>query len=134
MLVTDTPFSRSLATTFIEIIGHPTTPELQVPITTAAAPVIGTTETLPSFVASSELPRIVTETVVAPLPTMTATEPQGQAIASTSTSQLVDPVIETAEQTQTFPLPASESEGQPPIARAGQSVLSLESDDDATQF
>ena len=102
------------------------------PITTTTTLVIGTTETLLSFVASSEPPRIVTETVVAPLPTTTATEPQGQAIASTSTSQLVDPVIETAEQTQTFPLPASESEGQPPIALAGLTVLSPESDDDAT--
>ena len=94
--MTDTSVSRSLAATFSEIIGHPTPPEVQVPITTAAALVTGTTETLPSSVALSETPRIVTptleasaietETVVSPLPTETASEPQGQATASASTS------------------------------------------------
>ena len=79
------------------------------PITTAAALVIGTTETLSSSVASSEPPQIVTPTleasatetkiVVAPLPTEIASEPQGQATASSSTSQLADLVTETIEQT-----------------------------------
>ena len=92
----DTLVSRSLATTFCEITGHPTPLELQVPITTAVAPVIGTIETLLSSVASSEPPHIVTptlealaietETVVAPLPIDTALEPQGLAIALASTS------------------------------------------------
>ena len=75
MLVTDTPVSRSLAASFSEITGHPTPLELQVPITIAAALVTGTTETLPSYVASLEPPRIVTETIVAPLPTAIALEP-----------------------------------------------------------
>ena len=56
------------------------------PIITVAAPVIGTTETLPSSVASLEPPWIVTEIVVAPLPTAIASEPQGQATALASTS------------------------------------------------
>ena len=94
--MTHTPVYRSLAATFSKIIGHPTPLELQVPITTAVAPVIGTIETLLSSVASSEPPHIVTPTleasateieiVVAPLPTETASEPQGQATASASTS------------------------------------------------
>ena len=75
MLVIDTPVSRSLAATFSEIIGHPTPLELQVPINIVAALVTGTTETLLSSVASLELSRIVTKTVVAPLPTATASEP-----------------------------------------------------------
>jgi hypothetical protein len=112
VLVTDTLVSRSLAATFSEITGHPTPLELQVPITTATAPVTETTETLPSYVASLEPPPIVTptleasateasaietETIVAPLPTKTSSEPQGQAIVLASTSQLVDPVTETME-------------------------------------
>ena len=61
--MTDTPVSRSLVATFSEIIGHPTPLELQVPITTAAAPVTGTTETLPSSVALSEPPQTTTHTL-----------------------------------------------------------------------
>ena len=64
-----------MAATFSEITGLPTPLELHVPITTTVALVIGTTKTLPCSVALSEPPRIVTETVVAPLPTATASEP-----------------------------------------------------------
>ena len=59
------------------------------PITTTAAPVIGTTETISSSIASSKPPPMVTPTldasatettaVVAPLPTETPSEPYGQA-------------------------------------------------------
>ena len=76
---------------------------------TIAAPVIGTIETIPPSIASFEPPLIVTPTleasvietptVVAPLPIETPLEPQGQAIVSTSTSQVANPVIETVEQT-----------------------------------
>jgi hypothetical protein len=66
---------------------------------------------------------------VATTQTGTASEPQGQPTASASTTQATDPVSETVEKTQTAPLIASESHG--PIAPAGQSDLSLESEDDA---
>ena len=59
VLVTDTLVSRSLGATFSELIGQPTPLELRVPIPTIVAPVTGTTETLPSSVASLEPPPIV---------------------------------------------------------------------------
>ena len=54
MLVTDTLVSRSLGATFSELIGQPTPPELCVPGPSTVALVTGTTETLPSSVASLE--------------------------------------------------------------------------------
>ena len=54
MLVTDTLVSRSLGATFSELIGQPTPLELCVLAPTIVALVTGTTETLPSSVASSE--------------------------------------------------------------------------------
>jgi hypothetical protein len=99
-------------------------------------------EMLSSSVASLEPPPIVTTTleasatkttmVVAPLPIEIASEPQGQASALASTSQLADPAAETAEQTQTASLIVLELEGQPPLAPADLIVLSPESEDDAT--
>ena len=59
VLVTDTPVSRSLGATFSELTGQPTPPELRVPIPSTVAPVTGTTEMVPSSVASSEPPPIV---------------------------------------------------------------------------
>ena len=47
--------SRSLGASFSELTGHPTPPDLYVPVPTTIAPVTGMTETLPSSVASSEL-------------------------------------------------------------------------------
>ena len=85
VLVIDTLVSRSLSATFSELIGQPTPLEYRVLAPTTVAPVTGMIETLPSSVASSEPPRIVTptlkasateiEAVVAPLPTATASEP-----------------------------------------------------------
>ena len=84
MLVIDTSVSKSLSATFSELIGQPTSPELRVPIPTIVAPVIRTTEMIPSPVASSEPPQTVTPTLealatvieadVAPLPTVTPPE------------------------------------------------------------
>ena len=54
MLVTDTLVSRSHSATFSELTGQPTPPELRVPVSSTVAPVTGTTEMLPSSVASSE--------------------------------------------------------------------------------
>ena len=54
MLVTDTLVSRSLSATFSELIGQPTPTELHVPSPSTVAPITGTTETLPSSIASSE--------------------------------------------------------------------------------
>ena len=86
VLVTDIPISRSLGATLSELTGQPTPPEFCVPAPTIASLVIGTTETIPSSVASSKLSLTVTPTlevlatatavVVAPLPTVTPSEPQ----------------------------------------------------------
>ena len=59
MLVTDTPVSRSLGATFSELTGQPTPLELCVPRSSTVALVTGTTETLPSSVASLEPPASV---------------------------------------------------------------------------
>ena len=69
MLVTDTPVSRSLGATFSELTGQPTPPELRVPRPSTIALVTGTTEMLPSLVASSEPPATVipVEPQVAPV-------------------------------------------------------------------
>ena len=50
----DTTVSRSLGATFSELTGQPTLPYLHVPGPSIVAPITGTTETLPSSVASSE--------------------------------------------------------------------------------
>ena len=104
MLVTDTPVSRSLGATFSELIGQPTPPEFRAHAPTTVAPVIGTTKMIPSSIASSEPPLTVTATlevlatatVEATLPTVTPSEPQGQATTLASSSQLADPVTKTA--------------------------------------
>ena len=54
LLVPETTVSRSLDASFSELTGHPTPPDLHVPVPTTIAPVTGMTETLPSSVASSE--------------------------------------------------------------------------------
>ena len=103
----DTLVSRSLGATFSELIGQPTPLEFRVLSPTTAAPIIGTTETIPSSIALSEPPLTITPTlevlataaVVAPLPIVTPSEPQGQATTLASTSQLADLVTKTAEQT-----------------------------------
>ena len=75
VLVTDTPVSRSLSAIFSELAGQPTPPEVHVLIPTTVALVIGTTETLPSSIASSEPPASVipTESLAAPIPDPTQT-------------------------------------------------------------
>ena len=83
--MTDTPVSKSLSATFSELTRQPTPLVFQVPVPTSAALVTETTETIPSSVASFELPQIVTPTlealateieiVVAPLPIETTLEP-----------------------------------------------------------
>ena len=88
--MTNTSVSRSLGATFSELIGQPTPPELQVPISTIVALVTKTTETIPSSVASSEPPQTVTPTLesstiatianVAPLPTVTPPESQAMPV------------------------------------------------------
>ena len=70
--------SRSLGASFSELTGMPTPPYLHVPGPSIVAPIIRTTETLPSSVASSE-PTIVlpAQSTAAPVPdpTQTATAP-----------------------------------------------------------
>jgi hypothetical protein len=58
LLVPETTVARSLGASFSELTGHPTPLDLHVPVPTTIALVIGTIETLPSSVASSE-PTIV---------------------------------------------------------------------------
>ena len=55
----DTPLTRSLSASFSELAGRPTLLELHVPGASTIAPIIGTIETLPSSVASSEPPASV---------------------------------------------------------------------------
>ena len=75
MLVTATPVSRSLGATFSELTGQPTPPDLHVPGPSTVAPITGTTETLPSSVASSGPPATVipAESQVALVPKQTQT-------------------------------------------------------------
>ena len=51
--------SRSLGASFSELTGHPTLLDLHVSGPSTVAPITGTTETLPSLVASSELDALV---------------------------------------------------------------------------
>ena len=71
----DTIVSRSLGATFSELTGQPTLPYLYVPGLSIVAPITGTTEMLPSSVASSEPPAIVipTESQATPVPDPTQT-------------------------------------------------------------
>ena len=72
----DTIVSRSLGSTFSELTGQPTLPYLHVPGPSTVAPITGTTETLPSSVASLEpaAPVIPAQSTAAPVvdPTQTA--------------------------------------------------------------
>jgi len=59
LLVPETSMSRSLGASFSELTGHPTPPDLHVPVPTTIALVTGTIEMLPSSVASLELAILV---------------------------------------------------------------------------
>ena len=74
LLVPETTVSRSLGVSFSELTGQPTLPYLHVPGPSTVAPVIGTTEMLPSLVASSE-PTIVLPALstAAPVPDLIQT-------------------------------------------------------------
>ena len=74
LLVPETTVSRSLGASFSELTGMPTPLYLHVPGPSTIAPVTGTTETLPSPVASSE-PAIVLpdQSTAAPVPDPTQT-------------------------------------------------------------
>ena len=78
LLVPETTVSRSLGASFSELTGMPTPPYLHVPGPSTVAPVTGTTETLPSSMASLE-PTIVlpAQSTAAPVPNpiQTATTP-----------------------------------------------------------
>ena len=71
----DTSVSRSLGATFSELTRQPSPPYIHVLGYSTVAPIIGTTETLPSSVASSEPPATVipTESQAAPVPDSTQT-------------------------------------------------------------
>ena len=71
----NTSVSRSLGATFSELTGQPTPPYLHILGPSIIAPITGTTETLPSSVASSEPPTTVipTESQAAPVPAQTET-------------------------------------------------------------
>ena len=69
LLVPETIVSRSLGASFSELTGQPTPPYLHVLGPSTVAPITGTTETLPSSVASSEptAPVIPTQSTAAPV-------------------------------------------------------------------
>ena len=78
LLVPETIVSRSLGASFSELTEIPTPPYLHVPGPSTIAPVTGTTETLPSSVASSEPTIVLPDQSTAALvldPTQTATAP-----------------------------------------------------------
>jgi hypothetical protein len=99
----DTLVSRSLGAIFSELTRQPTPPEFRALAPTTAAPVIGTTEMILSFVASSEPPQTVTPTLEV---LATATTP---VVASLP---IVSPLEPRAEQTQTASPLLLVSEGQ----------------------
>ena len=75
LLVPETIVFKSLGASFSELTGQPTLPYLHVPGPSIVAPITGTTETLPSLVASSEPPAtvIAAESQAAPVPDSTQT-------------------------------------------------------------
>ena len=75
LLVLETTVSRSLGASFSELTGQPTPPYLHVPSPFTVAPIIGTTEMLPSLVVSSEPSATVipVESQAAPVPDPTQT-------------------------------------------------------------
>ena len=117
----DTPVSKSLGATFSELTGQPSPLVFRVSVSTTAAPVTGTTETIPSFVASSEPPQTVTPILeasataiaadVAPLPTVTPAE--SQAAPVTDQTHTASPSL---------------------LATEGQTPQSSGSEEDAAQF
>jgi hypothetical protein len=86
-----------LGATFSELTGQPTPLEFRVFASTTAALVTGTTETIPSSIASTEPPLIVTTTLEA---TAIVSATQGQNLAYTS--QLAETITETIEQTRSL--------------------------------
>ena len=70
------PVSRSLGATFSELIGQPTPPELHVPGLSIVAPITGTTEMIPSSVASSEQATLVLDSTQTASASLLATEGQ----------------------------------------------------------
>jgi len=75
LLAPDTTVSRSLGSIFSELTGQHTSPYQHVPGPSTIAPITGTTETLPSSVASSEPPATVipAESQAAPVLDLTQT-------------------------------------------------------------
>ena len=71
----ETSVSRSLGASFSELIGHPTQPDLHIPVPTTIALVTGTIEMLPSSVASLELAVsvVLAQPSAAPVPDPTQT-------------------------------------------------------------
>ena len=73
LLVLETTVFRSLGASFSELTGMPTPPYLHVLGPSTVAPVTGTTETLPSLVASSE-PTIVVPSESQAAPVLDSTQ------------------------------------------------------------
>ena len=75
LLVLETTVSRSLGASFSELTWQPTPPYLHVLGPSTVAPIIGTTETLPSSVASLELAASVipAQPIAASVPDLTQT-------------------------------------------------------------
>ena len=76
LLVLNTSVSRSLGATFSELIGQPTMPYLHVLGPSTVAPITGTTEMLPSSVASLEQAALVIDPTQTTLASLLATKGQ----------------------------------------------------------
>ena len=76
LLVPETTVSKSLGASFSELTGQPTPPYLHVPGSSIVAPITGTTETLPSSVASSEQAAPVLDPTLTASALLPATEGQ----------------------------------------------------------
>ena len=69
----DTSVSRSLGASFSELTGMPTLPHMHAPSPSTTAPVVVTTQRLPSSVASLDLTNVPAASQAAPAPAQTQT-------------------------------------------------------------
>ena len=79
----ETTVSRSLGASFSELTGQPTPPYLHVPGPSIVAPIIGTTETLPSSIASSEPPALVIPAQSTAAPVVDSTQTTSASLPAT---------------------------------------------------
>nr|ACS88371.1 putative protein [Coix lacryma-jobi] len=121
---------RTLEATFSELTGLPTPPEFQLPVTSAPDPATGTTETIPSSVASFEPP--VSQSATLPDSSVPAASTSVTVAVTESVDPPPEPALpapdtapESAEQTQTASPPRPVSEGQPALSSSSDEAAYL---------